>query len=81
MIVFVRDANKLEKGTFYAEHKFETTSANSSPNGNLICSADVRGNVHIFNQAGQTIKLYENCFSGKVREVCWVFEIDSNLDL
>ena len=52
MIVFMRDANKLEKGSYYAEHKFETTCANSSPLGNLICSADEKGNVHIFNQNG-----------------------------
>ncbi|THH14402.1 hypothetical protein EW146_g5922 [Bondarzewia mesenterica] len=71
--VFIRDMNNPGLGVAYSGHVQNTTVARISPTGYYCASADVSGNVRIWDTVGedQSLKGEYKVISGRVNDLEW----------
>ncbi|KAJ3182926.1 WD repeat-containing protein 1 [Gaertneriomyces sp. JEL0708] len=74
--VVIRNLANPEIATEYTQHTAQATVARYSPSGFYIASADVQGNIRIWDTVGSEniIKTETKAFSGKVNDLAWDFE-------
>nr|KAJ3422867.1 WD repeat-containing protein 1 [Polyrhizophydium stewartii] len=74
--VIIRSLEHPDVAKEYTGHSFATTVARYSPSGFYIASADVQGNVRIWDttQAENILKTETKPFSGRITDLDWDFE-------
>ncbi|KAI9099792.1 nitrous oxide reductase [Phlyctochytrium arcticum] len=74
--VIIRNLANPELATEYTQHTAQATVAKYAPSGFYIASADVQGNVRIWDtvNAENILKTETKVFSGKVNDLAWDFE-------
>ncbi|KAJ3290770.1 Structural maintenance of chromosomes protein 2 [Borealophlyctis nickersoniae] len=74
--VVIRNIANPAIATEYTQHTCQATVARYSPSGYYIASADVQGNVRIWDtiNAENILKTETKVFSGKVNDLAWDFE-------
>ncbi|KAJ3172014.1 hypothetical protein HDU88_006826 [Geranomyces variabilis] len=74
--VIIRNLANPEIAKEYTQHTAQTTVARYSPSSFYIASADVHGNVRIWDTVGgeNILKTETKVFSGKVNDLAWDFE-------
>ncbi|KAJ1345334.1 hypothetical protein BSLG_000847 [Batrachochytrium salamandrivorans] len=74
--VIIRNLANPEIAKEYTGHSHQTTVARYAPSGYYIASADVQGNVRIWDttQAENILKIETKVFSGRVNDLDWDFE-------
>ena len=74
--VVIRNIKNPEISKEYTQHTCNTTVARYAPSGYYIASADVQGNIRIWDttQAENILKIETKPFSGKVSDLDWDFE-------
>lgn len=73
-LVIIRNLDDFENCEMYKGHREQVTCAKLSPNGNWVCSADEKGNVHIWDALGKehvARYVYERYASGSVYDIAW----------
>ncbi|KIJ46853.1 hypothetical protein M422DRAFT_249597 [Sphaerobolus stellatus SS14] len=71
--IIIRDLSNPANDLIYSQHTQPTTVARISPTGYYVASADVQGNVRIWDIAGtdQILKLEKKAIGGKVNDLAW----------
>ncbi|KAJ8323194.1 WD40 repeat-like protein [Batrachochytrium dendrobatidis] len=74
--VIIRNLANPEIAKEYTGHSFQTTVARYAPSGYYIASADVQGNIRIWDttQAENILKIETKVFSGRINDLDWDFE-------
>ncbi|KAI8907500.1 WD40-repeat-containing domain protein [Powellomyces hirtus] len=74
--VIIRNLVNPEIAKEYTQHTAQATVARYSPSGFYIASADVQGNIRIWDTVGgeNIIKTETRVFAGKVNDLAWDFE-------
>ncbi|KAI8823957.1 WD40-repeat-containing domain protein [Fimicolochytrium jonesii] len=74
--VIIRNLANPEIAKEYTQHTAQATVARYSPSGFYIASADIQGNVRIWDtiNAENIIKTETRVFAGKVNDLAWDFE-------
>ncbi|KAJ3050240.1 WD repeat-containing protein 1 [Rhizophlyctis rosea] len=74
--VVIRNLADPSIATEYTQHTCQATVARYSPSGYYIASADVQGNIRIWDTLGgeQILKTETKVFSGRVNDLAWDFE-------
>ncbi|KAL1925563.1 uncharacterized protein VTP21DRAFT_446 [Calcarisporiella thermophila] len=71
--VYVRDITNPTIATEYVGHTATATVARYSPSGYYIASADVNGNVHVWDAVGEdrVLKSQFRVLSGRINDLSW----------
>lgn len=71
--IFIVDLQDPSKNESYGEHSYQCTVAKYSPSGYYVASADVAGNVRIWDatQATHALKAEYRVLSGPIRDLEW----------
>ncbi|KAJ3017114.1 hypothetical protein HKX48_003710 [Thoreauomyces humboldtii] len=74
--VIIRNLANPEISKEYTQHTAQATVARYSPSGFYIASADVQGNIRIWDTVGteSILKTETRVFAGKVNDLAWDFE-------
>ncbi|WVO18639.1 hypothetical protein L204_106358 [Cryptococcus depauperatus] len=72
-VVVIRDLNHVGLSHVYTQHTKTTTVARFSPSGYYAASADIAGNVRIWDvtQQENILKLDTRPLSGKINDIAW----------
>ncbi|RKO87745.1 WD40-repeat-containing domain protein, partial [Blyttiomyces helicus] len=74
--VVIRNLANPEIASLYTQHTSQATVARYSPSGFYIASADVQGNIRIWDTVGgeSILKTETRPFAGRVNDLSWDFE-------
>lgn len=71
--IIIRPLSSSDQTIVYAQHAHPTTVAKISPSGYYCASADIQGNVRVWDLAGtdQILKLEIKALGGKITDLVW----------
>lgn len=71
--VYIRDIENPSICEIYNQHQFNTTVARYSPSGYYIASADITGNIRVWDTVNKEhiLKSELRPFAGPIKDLCW----------